>query len=667
MEGAFFNVEARSSSGPSTCMHALQTLRAFYIGTPHSFLFGEFSTIVYAVADHTSTTFNVKGGKVANAVGYILDTLEHLQQDTPNHIRSAMDVYKDMFIPLMTHLLKDPSDETLLTDEGSGAPIVELIPNTAYTVDSLPHCTHLMMKCSFWTDTKMTPLVHILTKCTPQRCQIRSLAGIIYNYSRLHDDVYTFIRSVAKASLLGIYEHSFRPPIAIRREITETFDKMTRDVFLDWMHGEHQQFLFFAVKEYIVYATALIPSLHAVLRRIYKWDDFERVVRRSMDAVRRLLDGNVMVLHGVEQCIKETSRGTTHMYRPRKTTFGRVLLQECERYCETKLLETVHTTFKIEHQQLLYQMLIRAHTPRIPFEWLQCFGVDSKTTQQLNEHETLFRSDGARCKLRTFVKKMDVYLMERVYALGNAFFKKNNVRVFSLPVHVTLLQIKALRNMHNIRNGRKVKGLGDTYVCFQCKQFRGFAVQRCGQRIHNLCAFGHSKVLVDDVTKKVYCGRRFDNVTKKRASQHAEWEDIALAVEKTKKQAAKDVRKANQMERCALTELQHVSLAGNILQFYNALYTICTKCGNFMKYSPTNFDGNITCGCCVDEGVMFRDIRCMWCQSKTHVSKGIQVKEGKIFLCRTCYKPWIRNASVVLTTETIRTGLAQKWKRLQGV
>ena len=35
--------------------------------------------------------------------------------------------------------------------------------------------------------------------------------------------------------------------------------------------------------------------------------------------------------------------------------------------------------------------------------------------------------------------------------------------------------------------------------------------------------------------------------------------------------------KAKQMERCAQTELQRVSLAGNILQFYNALYTVCTN------------------------------------------------------------------------------------------
>jgi hypothetical protein len=164
----------------------MHTLRIHFIGTPYSFLFGDFSTIVYTIERHVSTTFPVEGGKVANAVGFILDKLEYIQKDVPPHIQAAMNVYSDMFIPLMSHLLKDASDETLLTDNGRGAPIETLIPTTAFTVDSLPHCAHLMMKCSFWTDSKMTPLVHILTKCTPQRCQIRSLAGIIYNNSRLY-------------------------------------------------------------------------------------------------------------------------------------------------------------------------------------------------------------------------------------------------------------------------------------------------------------------------------------------------------------------------------------------------------------------------------------------------------------------------------------------------
>ena len=43
---------------------------------------------------------------------------------------------------------------------------------------------------------------------------------------------------------------------------------------------------------------------------------------------------------------QDTSRGTTHMYRPRKTTFE-VLLQECERYCETKLLRPQYVPHQV--------------------------------------------------------------------------------------------------------------------------------------------------------------------------------------------------------------------------------------------------------------------------------------------------------------------------------
>ena len=629
------------------------------------YLFDTFSKIVYHVPMRESQVFRVNGDRIANAVGYVLDELELLRRDAPSHIAHMLGLYEDMFIPLMTHLQQYPSDDVLLTDMGDGAPIERLLPADAFHVGKLPDCVHLMMQCSFWTDTKMTPLVHILTKCTPQRCQIRSLAGIIYNYSRLHDDVYLFMRSVTKASMLGVYDGCVRPSLMVRRAIVETLDGLSRDQFLDWMQRDHQQFLFFAVKEYIVFATRHIPSLHYVLRHNYRWDEFENVVRRAMDGVRRLLCENVLVLIGVEQCIRDSSRGSTHMYRPRKTTFCRVLIQECERYCETNMMETANSTLDKKHEHLMYQMLIRANTTRIPFVWLQCFGVEKSLTDMLVHHEELFCADGARGKLRTMVQTLDIFLLERVRALAHAFFKKFNVRVFTLPMHVSLDQVKALRNMHNIPNGQPSKGIGCTYVCFECKQFRGFVTHRCGKRMHNLCAFGHNKVLIDDVQSKLYCGRRFDKLDKKRATR-GEFDD-ALALVKTTKQTAKDKRKEKQMELCATTELQPVNLVGNLLQFYGHLYTICTRCGNYMKYNPKHFDGNIYCGCCVDDGVMFRDIRCNWCRGKTHISKPITVKEGKIFLCRSCYKPWIRNATAVLTTAVIRQGLEEKWKRLQGM
>lgn len=642
-------------------------LRTYYAGTPHLYLFDTFSAVVYHVPVRVSQSFPVEGDRIANAVGYVLDELVHLRRNAPAHIAHALGLYEDMFIPLMAHLRRDASDDVLLTDTGDGAPIEALLPVDTFHTGKLPDCAHLMMQCSFWNDAKMTPLVHILTKCTPQRCQIRSLAGIIYNYSRLHDDVYAFMRGVTKASLLGIYEGAARPPLDVRCRVVAQFKTLTRDQFLNWMQQDHQQFLFFAVKEYIVFATRHIPSLHTVLRQNYRWDEFERVVTDAMNAVRKLLAGDVMALKGVEQCIRDCSRGSTHMYRPRKTTFCRVLIQECERYCESHLVESTHTTLPAAHSDLLYQMLIRAHTSTLPFHWLQCFGVAKDTTDMLTNHETLFRADGARCKLRAMIQTMDVFLMERVHALAHAFFKKFNVRVFTLPLHVTLAQVQALRNMHNIPDGEPAPNMGCTYVCFQCKQFRGFVAHRCGKRLHNLCAYGHSKVLIDDVTSALYCGRRFDKLDKKRATRHAEWEDAVQVSTRNTKQTAKDKRKEYQMELCATTELQPVCLAGNILQFYNHLYTVCTRCGNYMKYDPTNFDGNIFCGCCVEDGVMFREVRCNWCRGKSHISKPIRVKEGKIFLCRTCYKPWIRNATTVLTTAVIRQGLEEKWKRLQGM
>lgn len=663
MENAFFNGPPGGDLGHYPFLNVLDPLKTFYVGTPHVYLFDTFSTVVYRVPVRASRTFPVegdrgdRGDRIANAVGYVLDELGLLRRDAPAHIAHLLGLYEDMFIPLMVHLQQDASDDVLLTDLGKGAPIESLLPTTAFHSGKLPDCVHLMMQCSFWTDSKMTPLVHILTKCTPQRCQIRSLAVIIYNYSRLHDDVYHFVRNVVKASLLGIYEGNTRPSLAVRCEIVKVFDRLTRNAFLNWMQSDHQQFLFFSVKEYIVFATKHLPSLHSILRARYKWHNFEEVVSRTMNTARGLITTDVLKLDAVEQCIRDVSRGSTHMYRPRKTTFCRVVMQECERYCERNMVVSTNTTLPKQHEDLMYQMLIRARTDRMPFQWLQCFGVSEADTDVLVQHEDVFSADGARGKLRALVAGMDVYLLERLRALAHAYSRKSNVRVFTLPLHVTLAQVKALRNMHNIPDGVPAPNMGRTYVCFQCKQFRGFVTHRSGSRVNNLCAFGHSKVLIDDVASRLFCGRRFDKMEKKRSDTAA----------KAATQVAKDQRKENRMQLCATTELQPVQLVGNILQFYNHLYTICTLCGNYMKYDPVHFDKNLACGCCVQNGVMFRNVRCMWCQSKAHISKPITVTEGKIFLCRSCFKPWIRNATAVLSTATIRQGLEEKWKRVQGM
>tara|TARA_B110000858_G_scaffold101039_1_gene116045 strand:- start:357 stop:1124 length:768 start_codon:yes stop_codon:yes gene_type:complete len=250
--------------------------------------------------------------------------------------------------------------------------------------------------------------------------------------------------------------------------------------------------------------------------------------------------------------------------------------------------------------------------------------------------------------------------------LAIAYDMHNNIRMFTLPVHIVTEQIKALRQLYNVPNGEEAPEMGKSLVCIQCKKFKGFIVHMKKKPI-NLFAYGHSKVLVNYNTGKMHCGRRCDKVDKKR-EKNAEFEAVHVTETKDNKRIAKECRKDIKNKLCAKTELVEVPLLGNILQFYGALYTICPQCGSFMKYDPTKMYNGFYCGCCIKDGKRIGEIQCARCGDRQHLGDPIIVSSGdSIYLCKQHYKPWIREATSVLDKETILRGLEEKWKRLQSI
>ena len=161
------------------------------------------------------------GGRIYNAIGHILDVLNTLYKSTKGEIQYLIGIKQDMFIPLMLYMeTHDTSDDHMCEDNGEGAPIEKLLPTKAFHEGMLPDNISDLMKCSFWSDNgKMEPIVHLLSKSTPQRCQIRSLTLIMLNYCKMHDNVYDFVVNALKCSMLGAYRGCKRPSIHIRKNI----------------------------------------------------------------------------------------------------------------------------------------------------------------------------------------------------------------------------------------------------------------------------------------------------------------------------------------------------------------------------------------------------------------------------------------------------------------
>lgn len=640
------------------------------MGHQHEQIFTrKFSEVVYMIPVQASKLWNPSsGGRIYNAVGYVMDALQSIYENTTGEIHYKIGVMQDTYIPLMLHMeAYGTSDEYLCEDTGSGAPIEALIPKVSFHEGLLPDHVCDLMKCSFWSDSgKMEPIVHLLSKSTPQRCQIRSLTLIMLNYCKIHENVYDFVFKALKCSMMGLYRGCQRPSIHVRKEIVKVFDSMTRNTFLMFMQSKHQQLLFFTIKEYLIFAAKHIPALYKELLVRYKWKSFENRVTTTMNAVRAMLTvESLLEFQGVEKYLTSVTRLQPHLYRPRKHPFCRVIMHECEHHDDIQAL----ASGRYKYWDLMYSMLIRIPLEPLPVEWLEIFGVSKDSITKLQELRKAYNSTGVKGNMRAFIKTLPRHEFEPVRALARAYDRKINVRMFTLPLHITIRQIRALRHMHNVKNGEEMHHtIGKTLVCMECQQFKGFVAHKSPKIIHNIHAYGQTRVIVDDDTGALYCGKRVDKIEKKRDLLTYDWDSVDDSSLKEFRKDAKAKRKEEKTRLCTQNELQRVNLVGNMLQFYGTLYTICPQCGNFMKYDPANMYNGFFCGCCMTFGHLFRNIKCEWCRTKLHL-ENIQVigEKESIHLCKSCHKPWIRNANSILSLATIRQGLREKWKRLQTV
>ena len=100
---------------------------------------------------------------------------------------------------------------------------------------------------------KMQPIVHLMCKALPQRCQIRNLREIISNYCQTDDLVHEFMRSALICSLLGMYQHcKTRLSWKARKKIIHRFiySKPNRMQLQEWLFTTYQHLLFYIIKEF---------------------------------------------------------------------------------------------------------------------------------------------------------------------------------------------------------------------------------------------------------------------------------------------------------------------------------------------------------------------------------------------------------------------------------
>lgn len=676
---AFFNESARELNLGRICPFEFddglqrelpeQTLLGYFAGSECEWLFmGSFwDRLQTAPAYNKTHKWSVShiDNPWATALAVIVNqTIELLTQcDLPREISFYLHIYYDAHVPLMC-ALEDAKTNAVQTIFRKYKPDTTKVLHEG----ELPDIINLQLQCSFWNENKpkMQPIVHLMCKALPQRCQIRNLREIISNYCQTDDLVHEFMRKALLCSLLGMYKHcKKRMSWDTRKQIIRRFvySKPNRTQMQEWLFTIYQHLLFYIIKEFLTYSMHMIPSLYGELCKTYKWTTFEKTVQTAMDSVRTTVDTNVRQYSAIQDWLGQiestlmnvNKQQLGNLYRPQRQTFSQNILQICERMDEQNQQANPHTAFPAEYRRLMRTMSKRAKRSRVEIEWLQYFNVKKSSiealiTMQQHYHQNTYRSD-----LRKLLHSASRYDFEAIRELFAAFQQTHHdVRVFNLPQHYYDKQKVALRRRYGLENDAELEPhVGLTYLCLSCNSFKGFTIKK-DAKCTNLFANGHQKIIVDDETLKCYCGKRCektDSKKRKRINIEAFVEGVELE-EHRKRRLKKDWktrRKTIQNNLCSQTECVQFNMTGCLLQFYGHMYLFCPSCGNPTIFHPSQYDQHgFTCGQCMHEGTLYTSVSCHICgnfrgkDSWTSVPCCANGKEDTVALCNACYKPWLR-------------------------
>lgn len=648
------------------------TLLHFFAGSENEWLFmGSFwDRLQIAVQNKRKQAWSPphQHNKNVAALTIVVNNIIHLMSLTslPSDISFCLHIYFDAHVPLMCAVEEATTDNLL--------PLFHKYrPNTTEVIQesNLPDVINEHLDCSFWNEnkTKMKPIVHLMCKALPQRCQIRNLREIISNYCQTDDTVHEFMRTALLCSLLGAYKHcKKRLHWSARKEIIHrlVYSKPNRTQLQEWLFTNYQHLLFYTIKEFLTFSMPMIPALYNELCSTYKWSVFEETVCCAMDKARTMVESNIMKSSSIQDWMSHVETALIlvnkqqlcNLYRPQRQTFAQTVITACDRIDENQYRVNIYEQFPIEYVHLMRKMMQRVQRNTIHIEWLTYFNVKQSAIQLLVNMYKHVRQNSYRTELRKMLQNLPRYDFEAIRALFAAFYQTHTeIRVFPLPSHLYDSQCNALRRRYGLQHNDELPAhVGIVYLCLSCHSFKGFVVNK-DSKINNLFANGHSKIIIDDETLKCYCGKRCEKSdTKKRKRIDVDSFLESVELEEHRKRRVKKNWKSNkkmiQNERCTNTECVQINMTGCLLQYYGTLYLFCPSCGNPTTYHRDQYNKHgFTCGQCMKDGTLYTSVSCTICGTYRGKDTWTTVQtsdEKTVPICNGCYKPWLREYDGVI-------------------
>lgn len=466
--------------------------------------------------------------------------------------------------------------------------------------------------CNYWKqlDDKIIPLIvtevlppsktsknhilHLLSKALPQRCQIRNLREIIISYCAESDETYAFIMMILKKSLFGLYDCATVPLVFEGRVIIQKSfvnQLCSKSFFTRWFRSgasssQHQIFIFYCLKEYLVNAVKQCAPVFDVLDKKHQWSKFHNQVTQFMDEARGKL--NVMAkrefgflhrsdwLASIEQILTSAAKSHVKLFRTTPVLgYYNKLKVDISKFFYAKNHFCLNSLIPKNVEHFLWKYAQRCQLGQI-FDALFYCGVDHTVVRAV-KNKTFSSND--------FHKHNDRSL-QYIVELCRLRDLCTNITFYALPEHIYQQQKKtlALKERSDVACESTSapfcphRTSAINYVCLVCLDVKIFIMQttRKNNRHSNRLSRGSLRVVVnnDSDQLRLCCGRRPERHTKNGKRKFKDSEDTQNR--KARKERVRDAV----ADRCIATPCLEVDLLGNALSFFDKLYILCTICGN---------------------------------------------------------------------------------------
>ena len=473
------------------------------------------------------------------------------------------------------------------------------------------HCIHL---CTLFDDSRPPgiPILHIISKALPQRCQYRNLKEICIDYCKKHVSIMEWLKRCILCSLGGYYPHcTYVIPFWLRITLYEGLRNTTTTGWCKWIQ-QNGYLLFYIIKEFIIFAVQYEPALYESICSTYYWKEFEETCKMAMKKVRTIMvlnikhqEGNIFE-HIEVDLLKYNAFQLHYLYKIPKMDTNKNLY-ELMRYIRQLKYQKWVEQGTIEHlkerivcdkdtNDMIQTIVRHGHLlPHVPSStWLRLCGLSPQGCAQWDRIKKQYLLEDVSKKQTAHNIHAQISLAD--FTIINNYickrFELQSIHVVRLPKHWYVNQYHALQ----IREES-----GTYYICKACKTFKAFLVRPSVSDVH-FYAQGHDKIMYDDTTGKKYCGRRIvkGQMTRKKTKKckNALYQTKQSKINRT----ARGIRRGDESMECINTELIPVSLLGHLIQCYGKLYVLCPmpNCGRPCRFDfhKTSFAGTFSCGRC---------------------------------------------------------------------